>query len=324
MKLELLATLWPEMPYYERFAKDQRIAGIRLNTAMADVGTLPGLVQNAVDLSHAKPLYFDVKGKQLRITEVLPNMDHLECRINHPISVRSPTPVLFKAGADGALLDHVEEDGKKLIFHGGPKYKLRSGESLNIRDPSLQVHGPLFTQQQLAFIDIAKRAGIDRYMLSYASSMAEIAEFRKLVGQAEIIAKIEDSKGLKFVKEEYRRQPNLGLLNARGDLYVELRKPHDILKASQQIIRADPRAIAGSRILLSLDGDTVPSCADINEIAWLADQGYSRFMFCDGLCLKEDALDRALNVLGAVYNEYKGEVMQKRGLMSYVREYVGR
>jgi len=306
-QLEILATLWPEMPHYTYFAKDDRISAIRLNTAMADVVTLPGLLKQAIDQSYGTPLYFDIKGRQLRITEVLPNEEHLECRLNHPVSVKTPTPVLFKAGADGALLDHIEEDGYKLVFRGGPKFNLLPGESLHIRHPSLVVGGALFTEQQLAFIEAAKNAGINKYMLSYAGNNAEIEEFRKHVGTAEIIAKIEDKKGLDFVNTSYKKTKNTGLLTARGDLFVEVDRPHEILQATKDIIKADPDAIVGSRLLLSVTEEAVPSCADLNEMAWLIDQNYYRFMFCDGLCLKKESLDRAINILSAVYNAIEEE-----------------
>ncbi len=36
---------------------------------------------------------------------------------------------------------------------------------------------------------------------------------------------------------------------ARGDLYVEINTPHDILNATKLIIEKDPEAIVGSRML---------------------------------------------------------------------------
>jgi pyruvate kinase len=332
--LEIMATLWPDMAHYERFATDQRLAGVRLNTTGRTVKEMPYHIKRAIETSEV-PLYFDVKGRQLRIMEVgyfdskgkqlaedeSPSAaDHLELKLNHPISVSTPTPVIFKAGNDAALLDSLKDDGYRLVFDGGPRFKVKAGDSLQIRNPSLKVLGPTFTDDQLQFLQMAKSMGIDRYMLSYASSMDEIAEMRKYVGNSEIIAKIEDGKGLDFVKS-YNKQPNLGLLTARGDLFVEVKRPHEILEATQRIVRADPDAILGSRILLSLceredpaDKNSklklVPSCADLNELAWLVDQGYHRYMFCDDLCFKPEALNIAINIVKAVYDEY-GSLAEK-------------
>jgi len=307
--IEIMATLWPEMPHYKYFAADPRIAGIRLNTAKASVDTIDALTKQAVDESFDTPIYFDVKGRQLRVESVEPNEDHLELDLNHPIEVNTPCVVLFKGGTDPAMLINV--DGTRLVFDGGPRLMVTPGDSLNIRDTSLKIHGKLFPEKQLKFIETAKKAGITRFMLSYAKKAAEINEFRGLVGDnCQIIAKIEDQAGIDFAEREYKTQnswniDNLGLLNARGDLFVELERPHRILNATQKIIHFDPNAIIGSRILLSVTEEDVPSCADLNEVAWLLSLGYKRFMFCDGLCLDKNALDRAITILSAIIEEMR-------------------
>ena len=45
---------------------------------------------------------------------------------------------------------------------------------------------------------------------------------------------------------------------ARGDLYVEVDRPHLILNAMEKIIKADPNAIAASRMLNSLKNTVEP------------------------------------------------------------------
>lgn len=313
-KIEIMATLWPDMPHYKYFMKHPLISGVRLNTAMADETLLAREMEQAVAESYGTPLYFDVKGRQLRITKVYNVDGNLELDINHPIEVTTPTTTLFKAGADFALLKEVR-DGSHLVFEGGPRYSLKPGESLNIRSSSLKVLGDVFTEQQKRFLEIALDAGIRRFMLSYATTEEELIELYKLVGNKEIIAKIESPAGLKWV-EHYDRPKNIHYLTARGDLFVEVDKPHHILSASKLILKKDPEAILGSRILLSLSPhkdpntgkvveETVPSCSDINEIAWLLQCGYKRFMFCDGLCLNKNALDRAVNVLDAIAKDYE-------------------
>lgn len=316
-EIEIMATLWPEMDHYRYFARDSRIKGIRLNTAKASVETIAALTKQALDGSFGTPLYFDVKGRQLRVEHVDPCEDHLELDLNHPIAVDTPCVVLFKGGTDAALLDRVV-DGKRLIFRGGPHYMVTPGDSLNIREPSLKVHGDLFTPKQLTFLEVAKSAGITRFMLSYAKTVKEMRELQNIVGkECEVIAKIEDQAGVDFAEKAFApfgefgkhykfHSPSerFGILTARGDLFVELDKPHQILAATRALIRLDKRAILGSRILLSVTEEEVPSCADLHEIAWLLDVGYRRFMFCDGLCLNKEALDRAVNILETVAREY--------------------
>ena len=304
--IELMATLWPDFAHFPRFAADDRLAGIRLNSAMIGVPELEkqlALIE-ATDLT--MPLWFDIKGRQMRVVEVHPNSDHLDITLNHAISAKTPTVVLFKAGADEALLERIEEGGRRLIFRGGPRYKVSPGESLHIRDQSLVVNGPIFTEAELQKIEQVKAAGIKHWFLSYVESMGDVDEFLELVGHdAEVMLKIESRCGLEFVENEFVKQSNLTLVAARGDLYVEIERPHLIPDALRLIVERDPDAMVGSRILLSTIYERVPSCADYLELAWLIDIGYRRMMLCDELCLKEALLARAINAFDEFRNDYE-------------------
>ena len=332
-----MVTLWPSFPHFPRFAGDMRLSGIRLNSAMMDVAELDTELELVRTSPAAVPLYFDVKGRQLRVEEVYPDRDHLDLRLNHPINVRTPVPVLFKAGADRAMLERVEEGGRRLIFHGGPKFMVKAGESLHIRDMSLEVHGDQFSQLELEKIEKVRRAGFTKYFLSYVETERDVDEFLSLVGRdVEVELKIENKKGLQFVADTFKKRDNLSLVAARGDLYVEVDRPHHILDALKLIIAKDPHALVGSRLMLSvvgapapeirqalamiteenIDAETarkilmsviaqpVPSCADFCEAAWLYDIGYRRMMLCDELCLKEELLVPAVNAFHSFRNSY--------------------
>ncbi|MBM3199858.1 hypothetical protein FJZ53_02885 [Candidatus Woesearchaeota archaeon] len=303
-KLELLVTLWPSFPHFKRFAIDGRLAGIRLNSAMVNKYEL----DNELDIIKKEvpdhiPMYFDIKGRQLRVTESFPYPDHLELKLNHTISVKTPTIVLFKAGADYALMDRIV-DGNHLIFEGGPKYLVDPGESLHIRDPSLVVTGPTILPVEVEKVEKAKKAGFDKFCLSYVEGKRCIDEFRDYVGDAHIVAKIENKKGLDYVANHFKKKPNLSLMAARGDLYVEVDKPHHILEALKLIISKDKEACAGSRMLLSTIRSPVPECSDFSELAWLYDIGYRNMMLCDEICLKEELLARAVNAFDAFRQVY--------------------
>jgi len=249
------------------------------------------------------PLFFDIKGKQLRITEVMSYHDHLELTLNHPITVQTPVPVLFKGGEDHALCLRVS-DKKHLIFDGGPAYNVYEGESIHIRHPSLDVMGPILLDYEIVKIEKAKKAGISRWCLSYVEKEADIDEFRKYIGKDLVIAKIENKKGLDYVASDFHKEPNLCLMAACGDLYVEIDKPHHIMDALRLIAGKDPEAFAGSRMLLSLVDKPVPKCADLLQLAWLYDTGFRRMMLCDEICLKEELLGSAVNVFDAFRQAY--------------------
>lgn len=310
-KPELLITLCPSFPHFGRFARDPRLLGIRLNSARLSPKEIAMEIYQAKGLP--APLWFDVKGRQLRVTEALPNKQFCDIRLNHPIEVDTPTPILFKAGADHGLLGEVLEDGHRLLFKENPHYMVHPGESLHIRHPSLKVKGSLFTDLELEKIQLVKDAGIKRWFLSYVEEQRDIDQFRELVGKdAEIRLKIESKRGLEFVAKHFRKDSNLCLVAACGDLFVEVEQPHHILDALELIVSKDPEAIAASRLLLNIVQEPVPSLADLAHLAWLYDKGYRTFMLCDELCLKEEWLSVAANVFDAFRESYPKENAPKK------------
>ena len=309
MQPELMVTLWPSFPHFPRFARDARLSGIRLNSAMMSHPELDQELERIAAFGPSVPLWFDVKARQPRIAEILPSPDRLVVRLNHPIRVRTPQIVLFKAAADRGLLERVEDGGRTLVFapgaEHGPRYQVKPGESLHIRHPSFKILGPLFTDQELGKIEKVRAAGFTRWFLSYVEEQADVDLLTELVGKdAELMLKIETERGLRYATQEFRKRANHTLVAARGDLYVEIDQPHRILGALRSIVEADPEAQVGSRILLSVVSEPVPSCADFCELAWLRDIGYRRMMLCDELCLKEDLLATAVNAYEAFARDY--------------------
>lgn len=295
--LQLMVTMWPTFKHFNSFANDPRVAGVRLNTAMIGVPELDETFKQAIHASKA-PLYFDIKGKQLRVTGVYPYKTHLELELNHPIKVSTPVTVMFKAGEDSCLLKEIK--GNRLIFDGGPKWMVNEGESIHIRDTSLVVEGPTFLPSEIEKLEVARKSGFTRYFLSYVESQQDVDCFRELVGQdAEVVLKIENLAGLKYAANDFIKDDKTWLMAAMGDLYVEVERPHHIINALKAIIKADPNAGAGSRMMLSVAAGPVPSSADFMQLAWLREIGYHKLMLCDEICLREDFLDSAVTAVNA-------------------------
>jgi pyruvate kinase len=289
---------------------------------MIDAPDIEREVAEAATVKDPIPLWFDVKGRQLRVTEVVAGKDKLELFLNHPIKVETPVPVLFKAGEEQGLCVKVEGGGKHLIFahpgRNGPIHMVKKGESIHIRHPSLEVGGPIFVGEEVAKIEeILKFNLFTRFYLSYVESWEEVYQFREFIGpDAELALKIESKKGLDFVANKWKKVKNTRLVAARGDLYVEVDSPHHIMKAVKFIVSKDPEAIVGSRLLLSMvppkcpvcktetADPTCPRCADFSDLAWLYDIGCRSMLLCDELCLQEKLMARSVNVFEAFRNEY--------------------
>lgn len=312
--LELMVTLCPSFPHYKRFATDERIQGIRLNSAMVFGSEVDAEITAANAVDDARPLYFDIKGRQLRILEVHHHPKRLEITLNHPIMVETPVPVLFKAGSDVALLTEVTEHGHRLIFDGGPKWKVKPGESICIRHPSLKINGPVYCDYEIEKINKVAEGGFRRFFLSYVEEDRDLEEFYDILNFSpeEVILKIESKKGLQYVANRFKKHEGVSLCAARGDMYVEIDKPHEIMAAQKLIAKKDPQALVGSRILLSVVTNPVPECHDFSDLAWLYDIGYRRMMLCDELCLKEPLLGTAINVFDSFRDVYANEVKAPR------------
>lgn len=300
-------TLWPspDFPHFRHFARDKRIQGIRLNSAMMEASEINGYFVKEMNTANV-PLWFDIKAMQLRVREMVCDhtCDHLEFVLNRPVKVKTPCPVWFKAGEDCGKCIEIK-DGTHFIFEGGPNYEVREGESIHIRNPELEVGGDVFLDYELEKIAKVVSMGFDRFYLSYVWDQKHVDAFREIVGdEAELVLKIENKWGLEWVARDYRPQPNTHLAAARGDLYIEIDYAHQIMRACKLIIEIDPTAFVGSRMLLSMVDQSVPRCADFSDLAWLYDIGYRNFLLCDELCLKRDLLGRAVNAFDAFRSNY--------------------
>ena len=140
-------------------------------------------------------------------------------------------------------------------------------------------------------------------MLSFAELPTDDKELFELDPQAEPVYKIESKKGIKFATKYWKG--NGRLMAARGDWYVELDKPHHIIKAAETLVQRDPKAIAASRIFPSLAESYMPSCNDIGDVDSLIRMGYKTLMLGDDVCQKRESVISALNLLGEMPESYK-------------------
>jgi hypothetical protein len=300
--MNLHITCVPSDPHFVEFCSDPNVAGIRMNGLLFRGSDLMDQLSR-IPTTTTVPLWFDAKGRQLRVEEAIYFKDHLELVMNHKITgLELPHPIIFKAGEDWAMVERI--DGKRLVLRadGYPKYRVKPGDSVHFRDMRMMVDGPLFTDDEKSKIEQVVKAGANKFYLSYVERPRDVEEFRELIGKdAELILKIESKRGLRFIS--MLPSPDLKgfrLACARGDLYVEVEQPHHIVAAQKLIIERDPNALVGSRMLLSLFSNNVPSCSDINELAFLKSLGYRHFLLCDDLCKKGSALHRAVDTFTAL------------------------
>ena len=282
---DLIAT-FPLYPKYRvDIASHPLVSALRFNTVTPRDASVQNTVDGLLGACRSKPLWLDLKARQLRITQFA-YLPESYVTINHKISVSTPCPIYFK---DCVSRIEAVVDGDQLLLTR-PERIVGMGEAINILDESLRVEG-FFTEQDLEYIDAFSRRDEHRYMLSFVQSSHDCDALWQMDPQAEIIAKIEDRRGLRFVANEYPRMPRKPrLMLAADDLYINLGADKTgMLAALRQVIAADPQAIAASRILTSLhdpqdDRLREVSLGDLAYLLLLESLGYTTLMLSDEIC----------------------------------------
>ncbi len=301
--LAIYLTLEAGRQFSQEVLQSPLIKGIRWNTGAPTSDIKSRVLTNFQRNIDPIKGWIDLKTRELRIINS-PTVPYDYLELNHEIEVDTPTVMYYNEGKKVVIIKDVFDGNKLMVklpdnFTGKETIRFGEGASINIPDESLKVKRYL-TQTDKEYIEAAKHIGLHNYLLSFVESTEDIKELMKLDPNANIIAKIESKKGLHFVTNEYEQvKNNVRLLVARADLYIELNRPHEILKALRLIIKQDPTAIAASRILESfLDLKSIPLCADFTDLGFLLEIGYKTFLLGDDLCQNEESL---LSALGALY-----------------------
>ncbi len=296
MDVKAIVTVPPYATFLNDVARHPIVSGLRLNTVMPLKNGPAEALERLAGLG--KPLWVDLKGRQLRVVgAAIP--PYTEVFLSHRLQVDTPVEAFFSDGEECVQVAAV--DGNRLILQDGPRRLVGPGESVNIIHPSLQIEGTL-TETDYAYLAAMQTMGLKKVMISFVESPADADEVRALLPGAEIVLKIESQKGLAYARQHRATQGRL--MAARGDLYVEVLRPHLILRAVRDVIRADPDAIVASRIFDSLARTPVPDCADIGDVGFLLSLGYRTFMLGDQVCLRKDTVLEALNLLEAVAGQF--------------------
>ena len=335
--MKVITTIHPLSPFLTDVIGHPVISGVRLNTVMPMRRPLEVELQRIKDIAGDKDVWIDLKCRQIRTSHgfffdapshpreiiikdtkyvlndskprtygIVRTPPWAELVITHKIKLdmsKGPVKCYLQDGYDSAYIADII-DGNRLIMLDGPKRLVGGGESINILDPSLEIEG-FFTETDLEFISAAKNVGIHTYMLSYVEQDSDISDLLALDPDAVILAKVESNKGLEWVSKSYAKweaNPNVMLMAARGDLYVEvgIERPDKIIRALRNIIKGDPNAVMASRILTSLRQGPRPTCSDITDIECMRLMGYKTFMVGDDICFDKGSLMLALDILKAI------------------------
>ena len=282
-----------------RIIQHPAVDAVRFNTGATsayDPQETISKIKAAVNSTN-KPIYIDLKGKQLRVVEWA-NLPEGPILLNHKIKVELPARVYFR-GDDQCNLSKVV-NGNELFVDPLPKAPVGRGQAVNIVAKDLTIIGGL-TELDHAYIKAALSEGIKKFLLSFVENWDDVKELEDAIcrysklskSEYEIGLKIESQAGVDFVKGTSKDKfgGKYRLMAARDDLMIQvglLRVP-DALRA---IIKKDPTAICASRLLLGLERGAV-SLADVSDVLYMSELGYENFMLCDNISREhgQEALD---------------------------------
>ena len=280
----LIATLPPYVRHREVIARHPLVDGLRFNTIMPIGEPKPEVLADLVRLAGEKPLWIDLKARQLRITRFA-YLPYAFVEISRRIRVELPARVLFR-DCEAEIVRVV--DGDKLILAGRPPRVVGAGEPITILARSLEIEGYL-TDDDREWIAAARAEGVHDYLLSFVEGPDDVQALVALDPDARPVAKIESARGVATVGALGTR-----LMAARDDLYLQL-GAQAILPALEAIVAADATAICASRVLTSLEHGETVSLADLADVELMRRMGYRAFMLSDGLCFAERCFARAMD-----------------------------
>lgn len=323
-----LALTIPAGVQFREVAQHSAVEAIRLNTNIPPQKPLEDLLIDMKQQADPKELWIDLKARQLRIEayhiEILGDKEIHEITLTHKINLDLPQEMWIDDGKYSGIITRLQKH-KTLVVESSLRNKtglplqkqeepaIIPGMAINIPSKSLEVKGYL-TNRDIAYIKAGRDLGLNTVCVSYFERGADLLDILSINPNAKVIAKIESEKGLDFVRGDYATykqayDKRINLMAARGDLYVEIARPDQIIDACEEIIRQDPDAIFASRIFSSLtDVEKIPECRDLFDIYCGMKMGYKRFLLGDELCLRKESVEAAIglfNVIEKKWENYK-------------------
>lgn len=303
-KFTLIATLPPvyREELLERMIREESVGEVRYNTGMTSPFSAEETLGRIAEIcdAHEKPLWIDIKGRQLRVTEWA-KPDYARIVLNHEIELDGPAVAVFRDGTEAQIKF---AQGNVIYLDGAPKHAVGAGQSLNVLGLAT-VKGYL-TDTDKEYIRAARTLGIKQFMLSFVESESDVKEATDCFGSddpPEFGLKIESDRGLKFAHEWIPGPVRTRLIAARDDLYTNTGAERaDILDSLEMIVARDPAAIVASRLLLSLEGEGDVSIADLSDVELMKRMGYRSFMLSDEICHRH--FDEAIRIWSSLLGRF--------------------
>ena len=280
------------------------VGGVRYNVGASSPYEPQETLERVMEVTTRanKPLWVDLKGRQLRITAWSYPRHGGEIRLNHTLDALPGARVYFR-GDQWSELKVVR--GDTIWVDPPPRSAVGAGQSINIVGDDVEVHGYL-TPEDRAYALAAARLGLTRFMLSFVETSADVEELAQVIrgsdrpelwDTAQCVLKIESRAGLDHVASMGTTPRGQRLMAARDDMMINIGEDKTrMMPALRSIISVDPDAICASRLLGSLERTGVLSMGDMSDVCLMWRMGYRHFLLSDGLCHRR--FDKAIAAWG--------------------------
>ncbi|MBI5733089.1 hypothetical protein HY967_03985 [Candidatus Jorgensenbacteria bacterium] len=276
-----------------------KVDAVRYNTGMSSAYPPAETVRRIMEIARPlkKPVYIDLKGKQLRVIEWA-NLPEGPIVLNHEIKVELPAKVCFRGDDCCEIIEVV--NGQEIYVDPLPKAPVGRGQAVNILSSKLEIKGGLLPLDH-EYIKAGLRENVTGFLLSFVENQVDIKELEDAIieyapgfndlHEFERMLKIESQAGVDFVRDSKPTDLHgYRLVAARDDLMIQIGLKA-MPEALTSIINRDSQAICASRLLLGLENGDV-SLADLSDINYMRKLGYEHFMLSDGV--SRDHFDKAM------------------------------
>ncbi len=168
---------------------------------------------------------------------------------------------------DGYMRLYVQDLSKGVIYCRAMEAgSIKSRKGINIMHGKVTAVPP--TEEDIRIARFAKKNDIDFMALSFVNSAKDVYRFRRIIGEANVISKIERADAVKNIAEIIDASDVI--MVARGDLAYEVPIERIPVVQSQLIrearIRSKP-VIVATQMLASMVSNPIPTRAEVSDIA---------------------------------------------------------
>lgn len=250
--------------------------GVRINTAYGNLDQYKSIIENVQDIAET-PIILDIKGPEIRLYSkeekyvqenefIKIGFKNEDMRFNHDFydEIGPGDEVYIDNGKIWTRIVGKNKGIVKLkVIDGG---KISNGKGVNIPNKDFAV--PTLSEKDLKIIEFAKELGVEYIALSFTRNAGDVRKVKESGYKGAIIAKIENSKGVKNFDEILEIAECIMI--ARGDLGVEIeteRVPMIQKTIIKKCNQEGKTVITATEMLESMINDQMPSRAEVSDIA---------------------------------------------------------